>query len=105
MATGDIRVIDHLVHDTMHTQHLPSGTNYYLHAMQNHTMFEYRLLHFCIVEVGFLSLFLVLCAGVFGTGRRQQYMSPPTTAAPHVRGHPPGDKGHGMQFAVCCCIY
>ena len=31
-------------------------------------------------------------------------MSPTTTAAPRVGGHPPGDLGHGMQFATCCCI-
>ena len=29
-------------------------------------------------------------------------MSPTTAAAPHVRGHPPGDLGHGMQFVVVC---
>ena len=42
-----------------------------------------------------------LCAGVFGAGRRQKYMSPPTAAAPHVRGHPPGDMGYGMYSVQC----
>jgi len=48
--------------------------------MQIHAMFEFRLLHCCIIEAGFLSLSL-------------------------VRGYPPADLGHGMQLAVCCCIF
>ena len=43
--------------------------------MQNHTMFEFRLLHYCIIEAGFLSLSL-------------------------VRGHSPGYMGH-----VCSLLY
>ena len=46
---------------------------------------------------------------VFGAGRRQEYISPPTGATPHVRGLPSGDIGYGMQFAVCftllCLVY
>ena len=78
-------------------------------SMQNHPkfkfrccIFEFRLLHH---RSGFPFTVSCLCAGVFGTGRRQQYMSTTTTAAPRVGGHPPGDLGHGMQFAVCCCIF
>ena len=55
----------------------------------------------------YLSLFSV-CAGVFGDVGRQEYMSPPTPVAPHVRGHPPGDIGYGMHPAqcvhVCVCV-
>ena len=54
-----------------------------------------------------LSLFSV-CAGVFGDGGRQEYMSPPTPVAPHISGHPPGDIGYGMHPAqcvhVCVCV-
>ena len=31
-------------------------------------------------------------------------MSPPTAAAPHVRGHPPGDMGYGMYSVQCACV-
>ena len=49
-----------------------------------------------------LSLFSVTCAGVFGgDGGRQEYMSTPTTVAPHIRGRPPGDIGYGMYPAQC----
>ena len=55
-----------------------------------------------------LSLFLFsVCVGVFGDGGRQEYMSLPTTVAPHIRGRPPGDIGYGMYPAqyvhVCVC--
>ena len=50
-----------------------------------------------------LSLFSV-CAGVFGDGGRQEYMSPPTPVAPHVSGHPPGDIGYGMHPEQCVCV-
>ena len=56
-----------------------------------------------------LSLFSV-CAGVFGDGGGQEYMSPPTPVAPHIRGRPPGDIGYGMYPAqcvhvcVCTCV-
>ena len=46
-----------------------------------------------------------LCAGVFGAGGRQEGMSPPTAAAPHIRGHPSGDMGYGMNSAQCACIH
>ena len=61
-----------------------------------------------------LSLFSVTCAGVFGgDGGRQEYMSTPTTVAPHIRGRPPGDIRYGMYPAqcvhlcvcVCVCVY
>ena len=39
---------------------------------------------------------------MLGSGRRQQYMSSPTAAAPYVRGYPPGVKGHGN--AVCYVV-
>ena len=59
-----------------------------------------------------LSLSLLsLCAGVFGDGGRQEYMSPPTPVAPHISGHPPGDIGYGMHPAqcvhvcACMCLY
>ena len=55
-----------------------------------------------------LSLFSVTCAGVFGDGGGQEYMSTPTTVAPHIRGRPPGDIGYGMYPAqcmhVCVCV-
>ena len=56
-----------------------------------------------------LSLFSVTCAGVFGDGGRQEYMSPPTPVAPHIRGRPPEDIGYGMYPAqcvhVCVCVW
>ena len=42
-----------------------------------------------------------MCAGVFGDGRRQEYMSSITPVAPHVRGRPPGDIGYGMYPVQC----
>ena len=56
-----------------------------------------------------LSLFSVTCAGVFGGNRdRQEFMSPPTPVAPHIRGHPPGDIVYGMYpvqcIHVCVCV-
>ena len=53
-----------------------------------------------------LSLFSV-CAGVFGDGGGQEYMSSPTPVAPHIRGRPPGDIGYGMypaQFVACVSV-
>ena len=56
-----------------------------------------------------LSLFSV-CAGVFGDGGGQEYMSLPTTVAPHIRGRPPGDIRYGMypaqcvHLCVCVCV-
>ena len=45
-------------------------------------------------------LFLAVC-GVFGAGRRQEYMSPPTAVAPYVRER--GGKGYGILYICCMC--
>ena len=57
--------------------------------------------------------FLCVHAGVSGNGRRQDCVAPPTAAAPHIRGHPPGDMGYGIYYCtvcvwcmcMCMCIY
>ena len=48
------------------------------------------------------------CLYLLGQWGTQEYMFPPTSGAPHVRGRPPGDTGYGMYPAqcvhVCVCV-
>ena len=87
-----------------HTQHSPLGANYYLQCRIIWCLNFYRLLNFCIIEVGFLSLFLV-CVQVCLVLEEDSSTCPLPLLLPHMSGDIPlGWRGMVMQFAVCCCI-
>ena len=68
--------------------------------MQNHTMFEFRLLHFCIIEMGFLSLLLV-CVQVYLVLEGDSTTCPLPLLLPHMSG----DTLLGTQDMVCSLLY
>ena len=67
------------------------------------------------ISVLFHLLCVHVCADVSGSGPRQEYMTPPTAAGPHIRGHPLGDMGYGMYYRLygiwcvlciaCVCMF
>ena len=90
VATGDTRIIDLLVRDTKHTQHSPLGASYYLQC-KNITiqcLNLYKLLHFCIIEVGFLLLFL-FCVQVCLVLEEDSSTCPLPLLLPHMSGDIP----------------
>ena len=96
MATGDIRVIDLLVHNTKHTQHSPLQCKNITIQCLN----LYKLLHFCIIEVGFLLLFLV-CVQVCLVLEGDSSTCPLPLLLPHMSG----DIPLGTWDMVCSLLH
>ena len=103
MATGDIRVIDLLVHNTKHTQHSPLGANYYLQC-KNITiqcLNLYKLLHFVSLKWVSFYCFLSVYRCVWCWKKTAVHV-PSHCCCTICQGTSPW--GHGTWYAVFCML-